>query len=326
VSFPFPGVLSCTVVTGLPVFCILNSIYCLLLMSWERYLAVVKPHLPRFSVRKTVVLLAGVWLTTVLFTVPSLLEYKVYVERREHVRSVPLGKFVRERGYGGRDLTPEVNVRCLGEGLGGEWEWVGLEEGEWVVVWDERHGGVVEVPGNMTDWLMGLLLGDVDGDVNHDGDVDNDGHIDGDSDDDVDDHAHGDVAPDGGGCQLADLYVNVSVMEDLNVCRNADSEVFQWLSGLFLLLAAYVIPSVVIWLNYGRVIRSLMALTRGKGKQGHAGYKNFVTFKNKVRIVKMLVMVAALFELCWLPYFTLLVYAVSESEIRGYRIGDNRIG
>ena len=40
------------------------------------------------------------------------------------------------------------------------------------------------------------------------------------------------------------------------------------------------------------------------------GYQ-FVMFKRKVKVVKMLVIVAALFDICWLPYFTILIYLVS---------------
>ena len=85
---------------------------------------------------------------------------------------------------------------------------------------------------------------------------------------------------------------------------------FSLCNGLFLLTVAYLIPTVLIWVQYGKLIRYIIEFTKRQSHTGK-GDTRFVMFEKKVKIVKMLVIVAALFEVCWLPYFSLLIYAVS---------------
>ena len=126
------------------------------------------------------------------------------------------------------------------------------------------------------------------------------------------------------------------------------TRMFSILNALMLLFICYVIPLIVICVNYGRIILFILKRTArrhvpginldiqvpgpsqanqpssstGKGPSEttrnparsvaavSGGLSNSAVSKNKVRILKMLAIVALLFALSWLPYFTVLIIAV----------------
>ena len=122
---------------------------------------------------------------------------------------------------------------------------------------------------------------------------------------------------------------------------------FSILNALMLLFICYVIPLIVICVNYGRIILFILKRTARRDVLGinqdiqvpgpsqankpssstgkdpsestrnparsaavSGGLSNSAVSKNKVRILKMLAIVALLFALSWLPYFTVLIIAV----------------
>ncbi|XP_013418446.1 RYamide receptor [Lingula anatina] len=86
-------------------------------------------------------------------------------------------------------------------------------------------------------------------------------------------------------------------------------------NGFFLLFIAYVIPSVVILTNYVMLAMFLWKKSHQvvpqlqlEGETGASRTQgNLAVSKIKVRIVKMLILVAAIFVTLWLPYFVLLI-------------------
>ncbi len=86
--------------------------------------------------------------------------------------------------------------------------------------------------------------------------------------------------------------------------------IFHIISGFFLLFIAYLIPLVIICVNYTKLISFILREARG-AQEDLPGARRTV-MKKKMKILKMLIIVTALFALCWLPYFTVLIIAVSH--------------
>ena len=87
------------------------------------------------------------------------------------------------------------------------------------------------------------------------------------------------------------------------------SRAFSMINGIFLLTCIYIIPMIVISWMYVQII--LFAIRQNKESISGRSIS-----RRKVKIVKMLSWVAFLFAVCWLPYFTLLVIAVSNEISR----------
>lgn len=51
--------------------------------------------------------------------------------------------------------------------------------------------------------------------------------------------------------------------------------------------------------------------------EGNSDVSMQTIHKKKFKIVKMLILVAVLFVLCWLPYFTLLILQVGRGHLQG---------
>ena len=87
-------------------------------------------------------------------------------------------------------------------------------------------------------------------------------------------------------------------------------------NGYFLLLVAYIIPLLAICINYGRlasfIIKRSRAVTPADSAHAQTALQTSFLSKRKLAIIKMLVIVAILFAVSWLPYFTLLIIAVSR--------------
>ena len=149
-----------------------------------------------------------------------------------------------------------------------------------------------------------------------------------------------------------EMISSIIATSDITVileCSSHEAATFKLAHALFLFIIAYVGPTILIWINYGRLIHFIITHNKisawndvtggGKGSGG----RNFLAvpqptnqlstepspeaapklstkakspqlsrnvFRRKVKVVKMLVAVAALFQACWLPYFTLLLYTV----------------
>jgi len=119
----------------------------------------------------------------------------------------------------------------------------------------------------------------------------------------------------------------------LECTSNGVPQTFSVVYSFFLLFGAYIIPQIILYTHYGKLL--CFVWQRGKivfpspnknqlrnvkidnltTRGAHSG--NGVTLntsavsKNKMRIVKMLIIVATFFSLAWMPYFVLLVIEVS---------------
>ena len=86
------------------------------------------------------------------------------------------------------------------------------------------------------------------------------------------------------------------------------SNVFEKVNGVFILFASYMIPQVFIFCRYYR----LVTFIKRQAHQTTGGMTLSFVSHNRKRIIKMLVFIAVLFSFAWLPYFVLLVGAVSS--------------
>ena len=80
---------------------------------------------------------------------------------------------------------------------------------------------------------------------------------------------------------------------------------FSIINGLGLVLCVYVVPMMIITVMYTQIV--IFALRQHQNSE-----TNRTLSKKKVKIVKMLSLVALLFALCWIPYFSLLAISVSK--------------
>ena len=85
------------------------------------------------------------------------------------------------------------------------------------------------------------------------------------------------------------------------------SHVFDSVNAVIILCASYVIPQAIIFSRYYRLVAFIV---RQGAQSGGVLTSSFVS-SNRKRIVKMLIIIAVLFSIAWLPYFVLLVEAVS---------------
>ncbi|KAL8584969.1 hypothetical protein ACOMHN_043605 [Nucella lapillus] len=86
------------------------------------------------------------------------------------------------------------------------------------------------------------------------------------------------------------------------------SPLFSLLNGLGLLLAAYLLPLLILMVNYGRILmffRRKGVLGPGSSERGSVFQS---LFKSRMKVVKMLILVAVLFAVSWAPYFVLLLF------------------
>ena len=246
-------------------------------MSRERFQAIVNPHSGGFSCRKVIKLLLGVWSGAVLCSIPTLLEYSVHTIHKTTSRTQTLEEFLQEMFKW--NLSENEHI-CFKNNLKNDssTNMVNSKETDVNVLWTPSSNNLKHFLDNETTLIF--------------------------------DYVTSFTAE----CSTNQYFVNDTVVQDIMRCGSTSPNAIQeWLSGLFLLLVAYIIPSVLIWVNYGRVIYFIIQFTKQKARQNPTidFQSNFVLFKKKVKIVKMLIIVAALFELCWLPYFTIVIYAVS---------------
>ncbi|KAH3824567.1 hypothetical protein DPMN_126404 [Dreissena polymorpha] len=81
-------------------------------------------------------------------------------------------------------------------------------------------------------------------------------------------------------------------------------------------LVSYVVPVFLIFFNYIRV--SMFVWKKGKqvnAAPNSARNQNFQLFRNRIRIIKLLIVVAVVFAVSWLPFFITLLYAVRNCDV-----------
>ena len=107
---------------------------------------------------------------------------------------------------------------------------------------------------------------------------------------------------------MTSQYVgNTTAVTSQMVCM-PKSNVFDKVNGVFILFASYMIPQVFIFCRYYR----LVTFIKRQAHQTTGGLTSSFVSHNRKRIIKMLVFIAVLFSFAWLPYFVLLVGAVSS--------------
>ncbi|CAG5117668.1 unnamed protein product [Candidula unifasciata] len=85
------------------------------------------------------------------------------------------------------------------------------------------------------------------------------------------------------------------------------SRTFSIINGIGILLLAYIVPLVILVVNYG----SIVLFFRSRRLIGDVTESNGLTtralFEIRINVVKMLTLMSALFTVSWLPYFVLLI-------------------
>ncbi|KAI0225789.1 hypothetical protein LSAT2_023459, partial [Lamellibrachia satsuma] len=77
-------------------------------------------------------------------------------------------------------------------------------------------------------------------------------------------------------------------------------------NGVFILFTSYMIPQALVFSRYYR----LATFIKRQGHHPPGGLTSSFVSKNRTKIIKMLIIIAVLFSLAWLPYFVLLVGAI----------------
>jgi hypothetical protein len=91
-------------------------------------------------------------------------------------------------------------------------------------------------------------------------------------------------------------------------------KLFSTINAYGVLLTTYIIPLICICTNYTKV--ALFVWKKGReiatdtGRQRQT-LRTSMIFNRRVRVIKMLILVAGLFAVSWLPYFVSFIIAVS---------------
>lgn len=102
-------------------------------------------------------------------------------------------------------------------------------------------------------------------------------------------------------------------------CTNTHvPRMFSLLNGISILFISYIIPLILIWFNYVKLAlfvwkKSRQVTTTSGPRNVDPSRNQFVIFKHRVKIVKMLILVAGLFAISWLPYFVSMITMVRIS-------------
>ncbi|XP_046352945.2 RYamide receptor-like [Haliotis rufescens] len=112
---------------------------------------------------------------------------------------------------------------------------------------------------------------------------------------------------------VIEYSVYISVSDDNNISATSCASVTfssaaSISNGFVLLLTAYIIPLIFILGNYLRILNFLRehGLCDGSRRRKSTP-RGFFIYRHQVKIVKMFILVAALFAISWLPYFILLI-------------------
>lgn len=81
-------------------------------------------------------------------------------------------------------------------------------------------------------------------------------------------------------------------------------------NAIFVFFISYIIPVILMTKNYSQIAKFVWR--KGKWIYKHLGTTTGSgLFKHRTRIVKLLVIVVAIFVVTWFPFFVILMYAVS---------------
>ena len=110
--------------------------------------------------------------------------------------------------------------------------------------------------------------------------------------------------------------------EALNHCGSQYTETFSLVNAVFVFTMSYGIPVILLSKNYidlakfvwekGKWIRENLA------EPSTVNSTSIRVFKQRTKIVKLLFVVAAIFTASWLPFFVILIYAVSYYSLLFY--------
>jgi hypothetical protein len=81
-------------------------------------------------------------------------------------------------------------------------------------------------------------------------------------------------------------------------------------NAIIVVMIAYMIPMVTMCKNYIQVARFLVNKGKQLQKSGNQ-IENMQRLRNRIKVVKLLIFVAVIFAVSWLPFFITLIYAVS---------------
>ncbi|XP_076452789.1 pyroglutamylated RF-amide peptide receptor-like [Babylonia areolata] len=87
----FEGAFLCKVVYTCPLICIMASIYSMVAISFERTQVILITRSNKLTIRRTVILLAVLWIFAVVFALPTAHEHSVYVRDRKENGTTILG-------------------------------------------------------------------------------------------------------------------------------------------------------------------------------------------------------------------------------------------
>ena len=92
------------------------------------------------------------------------------------------------------------------------------------------------------------------------------------------------------------------------------SRAFSLWNAIFVAVVSYLIPVIMMFKNYIQVASFVLQ----KGRQVRDGTRttlrdmaNLQRFRTRIKLVKLLVVVAVIFAASWLPFFIMLLFAVS---------------
>ena len=113
------------------------------------------------------------------------------------------------------------------------------------------------------------------------------------------------------------LVIHQNVNNETTMYLSCGSQISNELSlanAIFVFTVSYVVPVIILFKNYLHV--AMFVWRRGRrirdiSGDGGKSFENFHLFKHRIKLVKLLVMVAVIFAIAWFPYFVMLLYAVS---------------
>ncbi|XP_033749624.1 QRFP-like peptide receptor [Pecten maximus] len=84
---------------------------------------------------------------------------------------------------------------------------------------------------------------------------------------------------------------------------------------IFVLLFTYVIPLIILAVTYS-IVGILLWKRTSPGNSDH--FRDFLQWRSKIKVVKMLVIVVAMFGLCWLPLHIFIIVTDFYPEVLNY--------
>jgi hypothetical protein len=109
-------------------------------------------------------------------------------------------------------------------------------------------------------------------------------------------------------------YVTLKTNNTTVVLASCGSEhmsmIYSVSNAVFLALVSYLIPVVLMFKNYFHV--TVFVWDTSKCMTTGTGNNSFHLVKSRKKLVKLLIAVAVIFAVSWLPFFVMLLYAVSD--------------